>query len=127
MELLDLLTSQLGISEDQAKGGAGALFNLAKEQLGSDDFRGIAKAIPGMDDLLSAAPDAGGFGAAMGGLTAMLGGKNQKLGGLASLAGIFKGLGLEMDMIGKFVPVMLSFVQAKGGEEIKEILASVLR
>lgn len=126
MELLDLLTSQLGISEDQAKGGAGALFNLAKEQLGNDDFRGIANAIPGMDDLLSAAPDGGGFGAAMGKLSAMLGGKNQKLGGLASLAGIFKGLGLDMDMVGKFVPVILSFVQAKGGAGLREKLQGVL-
>ena len=32
-ELIDLLTNELKISDDQAKGGAGALFNYAKESL----------------------------------------------------------------------------------------------
>lgn len=33
MELIQQLVSNLGVSEDQAKGGAGLLFNLAKDKL----------------------------------------------------------------------------------------------
>jgi hypothetical protein len=126
MELLDLLTSQLGVSADQAKGGAGALFNLAKQQLGGEDFSQITAALPGVEALLDAAPDGGGISGAIGGLASKLGGGAENLGGLASLAGAFKGLGLDMDMIGKFVPVILSFAQDKGGDTIKELLAGVL-
>jgi hypothetical protein len=126
MELLDLLTRQLGVTEAQAKGGAGALFNLAKQQLGEGDFGQIADALPGVGALLEAAPEGGGLGGAIGGLTSMLGGGAEKLGGLASLAGAFKDLDLDVDMIGRFVPVILSFAQDKGGDTIKEMLAGVL-
>ena len=33
MELIQQLVSSLGVNEDQAKGGAGLLFNLAKDKL----------------------------------------------------------------------------------------------
>jgi hypothetical protein len=35
-------------------------------------------------------------------------------------------LDLDVDMIGRFVPVILSFAQDKGGDTIKEMLAGVL-
>lgn len=53
----------------------------------------------------------------------MLGG----VGGLANLAGGFSKLGLDSGMIGKFVPIILSFVQSKGGDAIKGILEKVLK
>jgi hypothetical protein len=60
MELTDLLTKSLGINESQANGGAGLLFNLAKEKLGANDFTKVSSAVPGMDSLLKAAPATGG-------------------------------------------------------------------
>jgi hypothetical protein len=53
MELLDLFTSQLGESADQARGGAGALFHLAKHQLGRKDFGQKTAALPGVETLLN--------------------------------------------------------------------------
>jgi len=47
--------------------------------------------------------------------------------GNASLAGAFKGLGLESNMVGKFIPIIISFVQSKGGDSAKKILEDVLR
>jgi len=44
------------------------------------------------------------------------------LGGLGEI-----GLNLDGDMIGKFVPVILSFVQARGGDAVKGILEKVLK
>ena len=49
-----------------------------------------------------------------------------KLGDLASLAGGFSKLGLDKDMVAKFLPIVLSFVQSKGGPAVKEVLAKVL-
>ena len=48
------------------------------------------------------------------------------LGDLANLADGFSQLGLSSDMVGKFVPVVLSFVQNQGGDSIKGILEKVL-
>lgn len=127
MEILNMLTDQLGVTEEQAKGGVGAIFSLAKEKLGDGDFSKVAEAIPGMDDLLGAAPESGGLAGMVGDLASKLGGGAGKLGSLASLAGGFKGLGLDSGMVGKFIPIILSFVQSKGGDSIKSILAGVLK
>jgi len=127
MEILNMLTDQLGVTEEQAKGGAGAVFNLAKEKLGDANFSKVAEAVPGMDDLLGAAPASGGLGGMIGGLASKLGGGAGKLGSLASLAGGFKGLGLDSGMVGKFIPIILTFVQSKGGDSIKSLLAGVLK
>jgi hypothetical protein len=132
MELIQQLIGNLGINEGQAKGGAGLLFNLAKEKLDAGEFQQIANAVPGMTDLLKAAPEPGG--GMMGALGSMasafgggLGGKMEGLGNLANLAGGFSQLGLSADMIGKFVPVVLSFVQSQGGESLKGLLEKVLK
>jgi hypothetical protein len=49
-----------------------------------------------------------------------------KVGGIAGLAGGFSKLGLDAGMVTKFVPVILSFVQSKGGDGVKSILKKVL-
>ncbi len=126
MELLQLITSQLGVSDTQAEGGAGLLFKLAKENLGSDDFGKIATAVPGIEGLLSAAPESGGMSSLIGGLASSFGGSS-KLGNLASLAGGFKNLGMDSGLVGKFIPIVLSFVQSKGGDMAKGILEKVLK
>lgn len=132
MELIQQLISNLGINEEQAKGGAGLLFNLAKEKLGSGEFQQIAGKVPGVTDLLKAAPESGG--GMMGALGSMastfgggVGGKMEELGNLAKLAGGFSQLGLSTDMIGKFVPIVLSFVQSQGGDSLKGLLEKVLK
>ncbi len=125
MELLNQLTQNLGIDENQAKGGAGLLFKFAKDKLSGDEFSKVAGAVPGITDLINAAPSDNGDsgGGLLGGLTSALG---DNMGGLASLAGGFSKLNLDSDMIGKFIPVILSFVQAKGGDGISGILSKVL-
>jgi hypothetical protein len=132
MELIQQLIGNLGINEGQAKGGAGLLFNLAKEKLDAGEFQQIANAVPGMTDLLKAAPESGG--GMMGALGSMasafgggLGGKMEGLGNLANLAGGFSQLGLGTDMIGKFIPVVVSFVQSQGGDSLKGLLEKVLK
>ena len=127
MEILNMLIEQLGVTEDQAKGGAGSILSLAKEKLGDADFSKVAQAIPGMEDLLEAAPESVGLAGMVGGLASKIGGGAEKLGSLAGLANGFKGLGLDFGMVGKFIPIVLSFVQSKGGDSIKNLLAGALK
>jgi hypothetical protein len=47
-ELVGDLTKGLSITPQQATGGAGALFGLAKSQLSAADFGKIAAVVPGM-------------------------------------------------------------------------------
>ncbi len=127
MDLLNNLTQSLGVNEEQAKGGAGLIFNMAKEKLGAEDFSKVSDTVPGIDEMLKAAPESSEIGGAVGGLTSSLGGGVGKLGGLASLSGGFPKLGLDSSMVGKFIPTILSFVQSKGGDSIKNLLGGVLK
>jgi len=127
MELVQMLTNQLGISEEQAQGGSGLLLKMAKEKLGAEEFSQVASAVPGVEDLISSVPEDKGVLGALGGLTSSLGGSAGKLGGLTSLAGGFKNLNLDSDMVGKFIPVVMSFAQSKGGDTVKNILEKILK
>ncbi len=127
MELVQMLISQLGVSEDQAKGGSGLLLKMAKEKLASDEFSQVASAVPGIEGLIASAPESGGVFGALGGIASSLGGGAGQLGNLASLAGGFKNLGLDSGMVGKFIPIIMSFVQSKGGDTVKSILQNALK
>lgn len=123
-ELIGQLVSQLGVQEEQAKGGAGLLLKLAQNKLGGD-FGKVAAAIPGANELIGAAPAAGGAAKLLGGVAGAIGGG--KAGDLASLAAGFTQLKLDPALIGKFVSIILAFVQSKGGAEIANLLAGVLK
>lgn len=127
MDLIQLLVSQLGVKEDQAKGGAGLLFKLAQQKLGAGDFSQITKALPQVTQWISSAPKADGLAGAIGAVTSMLGGKAANLGSLASLAAGFSKLNLNKDMVGKFVPVILNHVKGLGGGNLMGVLEKVLK
>jgi len=122
MGLVSSLSKKLGVSNEQAMGGAGALFGLAKKALKSSDFAKVSESIPGMDALLAAAPKASGLTEKLGGLGAMVGGDAEKAGGLASVAGSFSKLGLSPEMAGKFVPEILDYAKSSGGEDVMNML-----
>lgn len=130
MELVQQLVSNLGVGEDQAKGGAGLILKLAQDKLGGGEFAAVASAIPGSDVLLGSAPsDSGGMMGALGGMAAGMMGGNQgaNIGSLISLAGGFQKLGMNGDMVTKFFPVILNFVQQKGGADVAGILSKALQ
>jgi hypothetical protein len=89
------LAKELGISEVQATGGAGAMFQGAAEKLSATDFETIKKAVPGIDKYLKAAQNALG------------GAKLSDLGGIQSA---FTKLGLTPEMVTKFKPHLLDYV-----------------
>ena len=126
LELVQQLVSSTGVSEQQAQGGAGLIMGLLKDQLSSGDFSALSGAVPGVENLIDSAPGSGGgMGGLLGSVAGALGGG--ELGNLAKLAGGFSDLGLDTGMVGKFVPVVLSFIQDKGGEGLAGIVANVLQ
>lgn len=127
MELIKLLTENLGVSSSQAEGGTGLLLDLAKKQLGGDDFGKILNVIPNADSLMKNVPQASGLGGMLGGLGGMLGGKAGSLGNLAALAGGFSKLDMDSDMIQKFVPVVMSYLKEQGGSELEGLLKKVMQ
>lgn len=129
MELIEQLTQNLGVDENQAKGGAGLIFKMAKEKLGDGEFAQLASAIPAVQNLIGEAPQpGGGLAGAIGGLAgAMGGGGGSQLANMAALAGGFGQLGLNPGIVSQFIPIILSFVQSKGGDGVKDLLAGVLK
>lgn len=127
MELVQQLMSSLNVEEGQAKGGAGLIFQLAKSKLGDEQFSQISQHVPGLENLLAAAPEDTGVAGALGGVVSALGGgKVEALGNAAVLAGGFSKLGLDESMVAKFIPIVLSFLQSQGGDGVKNLLARVL-
>jgi len=124
-ELVGKLTKELSITPEQAIGGSGALFGLAKGKLKPEDFTKVADVVPGMDGLLKATPKPKKEGSDMlSSVGSMLPGK---AGALASVAGSFKELGMSPDMAVKFLPIMTKFVDLKGGAGAAKILSGALK
>jgi hypothetical protein len=122
-ELIGALSKELGSTPDQAAGAAGALFGVAKSRLAPSDFSQVAKAVPGMDLLLKAAPSAGSAVGTAGALS-QLGGS---AGALAGAASAFSKLGLSPELVSKAIPVLTSFVTKSGGANVGKLLAGVLK
>jgi uncharacterized protein VcgC/VcgE DUF2780 len=122
-ELVRNLMKTLKVTPEQATGGAGAIFGLAKSRLNPADFSKVAAAVPGMDAFLKAAPAAEG-GSGLGPLGSLVPGG---AGGLASLAGSFKSLGLSPAMASKFAPVLQNYIGSKGGSNTAALFAGALK
>ena len=127
MELIQQLVSSLGVNETAAKRGAGLIFQLAQSKLSTSEFSKVSGAIPNINDMIQAAPKDTGILGGLGQLASGFGGSASQLGTLASLAGGFSKLGMDSGMIGKFLPIILSFVGNKGGASIQSILEKVLK
>ena len=129
MSIVDEIMKQVGVSKEQAEGGLGLIFKLAKDKLGAD-FSQVSNVVPDANTLIGKAPppsEAEGGGGLMG----MLGGMASKMGlgdigKLAELAAQFKKLGLDMETVQKYVKVVMTFVESKGGTVVKDLLNKVL-
>lgn len=126
MNIVEQVIQQLGVTKEQAESGLGLILKLAKEKLGTD-FSQVNNVIPEANQLVNSAPSEEGQPAG-GGLFGMLADKVGLggLGKLADLAASFKKLGLDMDKLQGFVKTVLTFVEAKGGTAVKDLLNKVL-
>lgn len=125
--LVKLLSNELGVTEKQAAGGAGAIFSVAKQKMGEDDFTQVAKAVPGIDNMMAAAPKPEGAAGMLGGASTLLGGSASSVAGVANLAGSFSQLGMKAGMVNAFIPIILNYVKSKGGESLMKTLQGALQ
>lgn len=118
--LLNTLGSQLNITPEQAVGGAGAMLGLARNNLSSDDYGQLTKAVPGLD-LLAGTNALGGLS----GLGDLLGKNSESESALSNALGgnvenrsdldnAFKALGMDTGMIGQFAPLLLQYLGQQG-------------
>ncbi|WP_306580338.1 DUF2780 domain-containing protein [Pseudomonas sp.] len=115
--LLNTLGSELKITPEQAVGGAGAMLGLARNNLSSEDYGQLTKAVPGLDLLAGAN--------ALSGLGGLLGKNSESQSALSNALGsnvenrsdldtAFKALGMDTGMIGQFAPLILQYLGQQG-------------
>ncbi|SJM95217.1 conserved exported hypothetical protein [Crenothrix polyspora] len=123
--LTDLLMQQTGVSQTQAQGGAGALFQIAKSQMQASAFSKLSQAVPGMGAMLGAAP-ALQQPSALGSLAGLAGLGGGSGGNMLALASAFQQQGMSPSMIQQFIPVIIQYVQGNAGNGLASSLGSAL-
>jgi hypothetical protein len=126
-ELIDRLTRELGVTPTQARGGAAALFRAAEERLDRAEFDELLGSVPGIRDLMRAAPQKSATGGLLSGLASMIGGDKSDMAQGARILGAFGSLGMGRNEIMKFVPVLLDYLKTHGGERIVDDLRAALK
>lgn len=100
-QLVQSLTSDLGVNPKQAMGGSAALLSMAKSQLSEEQFSAITSKVPGLSGLMGAG---GGLGSSM----------LSKISSMEGVSNAFSSLGLSPDLITQFAPILLQFLGGKG-------------
>jgi hypothetical protein len=124
--LVDILAGQLGISQGQAEGGAGAVFKLAKQYLSDQDYGSLTNKIPGIEKMIGSAPEPEKKSDLFSSVSSILGSNSGKLDKMVDLQSSFQKLGMSGDMVGKFMPIIYSYVKDKGGETLMNSLKNAL-
>lgn len=110
MGLLPTLTQGLGVSNNQAEGGMGALLQLAQKNLTGDEFSSLSKGIPGIESMLSAVPsESQSASSGLGGMISSIGGGAGSMGALGLVTQQFQALGLSPDMVLKFAQMAIEY------------------
>jgi hypothetical protein len=122
-KLIGSLTDLLGVTNEQATGGAGAIFKEAKSKMSSGDYSQLLSAIPGIDSLIQAASQASGLA---GKASSMFGSSSGSIKGLSALTDSFAKLGLSPDMVSQYMDVILDFVQSEAGQQTMTMLKNAL-
>ncbi len=124
--LTAILMERLGVSQAQAEGGAGALFQVAKQRMTDNAFNQLNQAVPGMDGLLAAAPRQPQTVDSLAGGVASVMGKDSALGSAASLISAFQQLDLSQGMVSQFTPIVVDYVKQQGGPQLANLLQIAL-
>lgn len=130
MDLVQLLTSKLGVTDKQATGGAGSLFSMAKDSLSETDYGKVAEALPGISELIQSAPkvsdSTAGLSKKMGGVSAGSMTKAvESANKLKVVTDQFSKLGLDQSKVSQFIPIALEYANSKGGESVMNLLKGV--
>ena len=127
LELVKLLVKNIGITTQQAEGGAGSIFNAAKQNMGVEDFLKVTTAMSEVESLMDAAPKTEKGSGTLGGISSMLSENIGSVGKMVGLYNSFSRLGLSKDMVGQFIPLILNYAVSKGGKTISNLLKTALQ
>ena len=120
-DLVSLITDELDVSSSEARGGAGAIFAYAENNLDDYEFDRIAEGVPDMDSFLDAAPevdDDSGMGRASEVLNVFGG----AMGGRTYLVESFDELDMDRDLINEFLSIVYDYVEDVSGERAMQEL-----
>jgi len=110
--LSGLLSSKLGVTQNQAEGGLGSMLKLAQEKLVKGDYAKVAGAIPGAQKYLDKAKSLGAY--------------SGSVGNLAGLNGALAKLGIPPETASKFIPYVTDYVGKLAGPQVGALLKSAL-
>jgi hypothetical protein len=110
---MGMLTSQLGVTQQQAEGGVGSILKLANEKMARGDFDQVAALIPGASKYMDTARKLGAYAG--------------QIGDLAGLTSSLGKLGISPDTAASFIPAVTDFVGKAGGSELGGKLAAALK
>jgi hypothetical protein len=114
--LLNLLTSNLGVSNSQAVGGASAILTKAATNMSQADVSSLTSAIPSISSLISSTVSSQSGQNMLGSLVSS-----------TSLGSQFSALGMDSSMVGKFIPIILQFINTEAGSTIMKSVQSALK
>ncbi|MDC0949022.1 DUF2780 domain-containing protein [Gammaproteobacteria bacterium] len=128
-DLIAMLVSQVGVSEEQASGGTAALFNVVKSQLGSDDYSTITEALPAISSVLSSNSGESSNSGLLSAATSLLGDSEggSSLASMAQLATSFSDLGMDGSTLQAFVPVVTNYARDNGGDVVASLIQGALQ
>jgi hypothetical protein len=123
-DMVGSVSESLGVSKEQALGGLGAIFNYAKNNISAEQFATISKSLPGVSDLLKAAPDVSQLESSTGlsGLMDKAASYNASLKAINDVKKQFEALGLQPEMITAFVQQAKAYLDTDEGKKIKDTL-----
>ncbi len=120
-ELIQQLTSRLGIDASVAKTATAKAMAMVREHVGDDLFSKISAAIPGAHEsaVEGAAAPAGDSGGMLGKLIGMAStALGSEAGGGLELAASLTGAGVDKDKIGGFLELVIAYIKEKAGAEV---------
>ena len=124
--LTELLMQRTGVTQAQAEGGAGALFQIAKAKMQADAFAQLEQSVPGLQGMLGAVPALTQTGGLAGRLSAIAGSSGGTAGNLLSVASAFQQQGMSPAMMQQFIPVLIEYVKARSNETLVNTLSAAL-
>lgn len=126
--LVGMLTSGLGVNNEQASGGMGAIFNYVKNNVSNDQFSQLAKSLPGVEGLVNQMPDISKLGTSegLGGLLDKASEYSDSLKSINDVKRQFEALGLKPEMITNFIASAQKYLDTEEGQQAKQVLTEGL-
>jgi hypothetical protein len=125
--LTELLMQRTGVTQAQAQGGAGALFQIAKSKMQADAFTQLEQSVPGIEGMLAAVPalsqPSGGLA---GRLSSIAGASGGTAGNLVAVVSAFQQQGMSPAMVQQFIPVVIDYVKARSNDALVSTLSAAL-